>query len=484
MQRREFLAWAGSAAVLAATGGRASGAEKADRLNVVLIIGDDISWDDLGCYGHPTIHTPNCDRMAKEGLRFTNAYLPISSCSPSRCCLITGRYAHNTGAAELHTTLPVGQVLFPKLLRDAGYYTALSGKNHMGKYASTAFEKITGGGGGGGERDWVSIIRDRPKDKPFLCWFASYDAHRGWSEWEGHKHDPKDVVVPPYLFDGPATRADLAQYYDEVARLDNYTGAVMAELKRQGIAENTLVIYMADNGRPFPRGKTHVYDSGMKTPFLAWWPGKIRPGGVADGLVSSIDISATVLSLAGVAKDKRIQGVDFGPMLTDPKAKVRDYVFAEHNWHVFQNHERMVRHGDWMYIRNALPAQRNLCLEDTRYPASKELWEQYEKGNLTEAQSNIMLKPRPAEELYDVRKDPDQLTNLAGKPEHAAALTQMRAILDLWTEQTRDSVPKDLTGDRDRRPGAKTKPRFKRGTQPGGDRGAEKANHPGPVRAK
>ncbi|MCA9017069.1 MAG: sulfatase-like hydrolase/transferase, partial [Planctomycetaceae bacterium] len=123
----------------------ASAAENqpAARPNMILIFADDVSWDDLGCYGHPTIHTPHLDRLAKEGLRFNNAYLTTSSCSPSRCSVITGRYPHNTGAPELHTPLPEGQVLFPQLLRDAGYYTVISGKQHMGNYALTAFDHVS-----------------------------------------------------------------------------------------------------------------------------------------------------------------------------------------------------------------------------------------------------------------------------------------------------------------------------------------------------
>ena len=150
----------------------------ADRPNFILFLADDISWDDIGCYGHPTIKTPHIDRLAAHGLRFTNAYLTTSSCSPSRCSIITGRYPHNTGAPELHTSLPAGQVLFPELLKVAGYHTVLSGKHHMGNNANPAFSKISKGKGPGKEGDWVQLLKDRPKDQPFFCWYASTDAHR------------------------------------------------------------------------------------------------------------------------------------------------------------------------------------------------------------------------------------------------------------------------------------------------------------------
>lgn len=228
--------------------------------NIVLIITDDISWNDLGCYGHPTIQTPHLDTLAAQGLRFTNAYLTTSSCSPSRCSLVTGRYPHNNGAPELHTPLPAGQVLFPKLLQEANYYTVVSGKLHMGNDALTAFDKVSRGKGPGKEEDWVELLRERPKDKPFFCWFASTDAHRAWQiDNSAPQYDPQDVVVPPYLIDDQATREDLTGYYHEVSRTDTYTGRVVAERKRQGVFENTLLIYISDNGRPLPRSKTRLY---------------------------------------------------------------------------------------------------------------------------------------------------------------------------------------------------------------------------------
>jgi N-sulfoglucosamine sulfohydrolase len=234
------------------------------RPNVVLIIGDDISYDDIGCNGHPNIRTPNIDRLAAEGMRFTNVYLTTSSCSPTRCSLITGRYPHNTGAPELHMPLPEGQVMFPELLKNSGYYTAAAGKWHLGEYARNAFDKIYGGGAGGEEK-WLDCLRDRPADKPFFLWLAAYDAHRPWDDKiELERHTPEDVDLPPYMVDISSVRTDMARYYDEVQRLDRCTGEVVAELKKQGVLDQTIIIFMADNGRPFWRAKTRLYDSGIK----------------------------------------------------------------------------------------------------------------------------------------------------------------------------------------------------------------------------
>ncbi|MEM7603674.1 MAG: sulfatase, partial [Verrucomicrobiota bacterium] len=255
-----------------------------DRPNFIFFITDDIGWNDLGCYGNEVVKTPHLDAMAERGLRFTNAYLTISSCSPSRCSIITGRYPHNTGAPELHTSLPDDQFRFPKALREAGYHTVLSGKNHIAPLTET-FDVITKGKGPGSSDDWVDLLKERPQDKPFFAWFASKDAHRAWQiDDENQVYDPAEIEVPPFLYDGPKTRQDLADYYHEVSRTDTAMGNLVEELKRQGIEENTYIIYMTDNGRPFPRCKTRLYNSGIKTPFLMACPGKIEPA-VVDSLI-------------------------------------------------------------------------------------------------------------------------------------------------------------------------------------------------------
>jgi len=452
-----------------------------ERPNIVLVITDDIAWNDLGCYGHPTIKTPHIDALAADGMRFTQAYLTTSSCSPSRCSIITGRYPHNTGAPELHTHLPRGQVLFPKLLKQAGYYTVLSGKHHMGGYASTAFDKVSRGKGPGREEDWVDLLKQRPKDKPFFCWFASTDAHRGWQlDDTAPKYDPEDVVVPPYLIDDAATRKDLTGYYHEVSRTDTYLGHIVKELKRQNVYDNTLIWYISDNGRPFPRCKTRLYDSGIKTPMIVSWPKEIEPA-VTDSLASVIDIPPTCLQVAGVKKDSRLQGVSLLPVLTNPRTSVRDVAFAEHNWHVYKNHERMVRFGDYLYIRNNFPEQANLCKEAYIGGAGKSLLAAHRAGELKPEQRMVFRNPCPPEELFHVPSDPHQLNNLAEDPEHAAALATARRLLAEWTKATGDDVPDNPTPDRDARPGGTKPPTFKRGDFPGAAHQATKINRPGPI---
>ena len=468
------------------------------RLNFVFIIGDDISGEDFGCYGNSGIRTPNVDRLAAEGLRFTNAYVTTSSCSPSRCSILTSRYPHNLEtASELHGVLPEGVVMFPKLLRDAGYYTAQSGKSHFGTDsdifngpAVAAFDIGGDGargdlsGGHGGENQWIARLRGRPMDKPFLMWFASHDAHRDWdADSFAGINRPADVRVPPYLVDTPETRVDLAHHYDEITRLDYFVGEVVRELARQKVLDHTVIIVTADNGRPFPHSKTQLYEDSLKPPFVGRWPAGIPRPSRVDSLVSSIDIAPTILELAGIAKPETFQGVSLVPILRDPKASVRDFVFAEHNWHNFRAHVRMVRWADSVYMRNSWPELPQPGASDTFYnPSADALKVRYARGELTPLQANVFLQPRPPEEFFDLARDPGQTKNLAVSGAPTPELNKLRAVLTRWTDETGDTVPtKPTPSNVILGTGVKTQ-EFWRGEPPGAAAHALRINRPGPVR--
>jgi N-sulfoglucosamine sulfohydrolase len=445
MFRRNFLKSFAAYSTLFSFGSQSCKNPKTDRPNIILFIGDDISVDDFGCYGHPTIRTPHVDRLAQSGVRFTNAYLTTSQCSPTRCSIITGRYPHNTGAPELHMDLPEGQHLFPQEMKKAGYYCAQAGKWHLGEWAKQAFDNVYAEelGGLGGEERWVSCLQERPQDQPFFMWFSSHDAHRGWHPGdEVEKHNPKDAIVPPYMVDVPNTRTDLAKYYDEVARLDYYVGRVMEELISQDELEKTIILFMADNGRPFPRCKTWLYDSGIKTPLVLSWPqGLGTDARVCNSLVSAIDIAPTILDLIGLKSPKTVQGKSFTTLLDNPEKTVCEYVFAERNWHTQRAHERMVRWENWVYIRNSYPELNQLLVVQRKFPAFKDMVELNKKGQLTEAQRDLLLAPRPAEQLFYVDNDPDQLVNVIQQKENKEVLAHLRKALDEWQDRTGDTAP-------------------------------------------
>lgn len=455
--------------------------------NFIVFIADDVSWNDFACTGNSYVQTPNIDKLAANGMRFTNVYLTASSCSPSRNSIITGRYPHNTGAAELHTEPPINMESFPEILRKNNYFSVQAGKFHMGEYAKRGFDISyvrREENGDGGEEMWVKSIKERPKDKPFFMWFAAYDAHRDWgpNKFTG-AHNPDEITSPFYLANGKGTRTDLAMYYDEINRFDYYIGEVIKELEDQKVLENTMIIVMADNGRPFPHSKTRVNDRGMKTPFIIHWPDKVKnQGAVCNSLVSVIDIAPTVMKLSGIKAPEQFQGSSFDKLLTKPEAEFRNYVFAEHNWHDYEAHERMVRNKDYMYILNSRPLAPQMGPADAvGSPSFEELVMLKDSGSLSTIQSDIFVVPRPNEELFDCNNDPLQLLNVSSVPEYVEELDNLRNILKEWMQETGDNIPTNLTKDwYQREPGYKRTDNYEiRGEMPGNKLNATQNNNKG-----
>jgi len=425
------------------------------KTNFILIIADDMAWDDCGAYGHPTLKTPNIDRLAQEGMRFDRGYVTTSSCSPSRASIITGRYPHATGAEQLHWPLPRNSVTFVNWLRQTGYWTAAAGKWHMGNGIMGHFNSIYGMGprgrnDGSGCAEWLRALRSRPEGKPFFLWLAAVDPHRGYKQGVIPRATrPDEVVVPPYLPDVPAVRADLALYYDEIRRLDSYVGLVLDELDSEGLAENTCVIFISDNGRPFPRDKTTLYDSGVRSPWLVRWPAMVGAGTTSASLVSSVDIAPTILELAGLRRNpSTFQGVSFAPILKDPEVETREFVFAERHWHDFEAFARSARDGRFKYIRNYYfdlpmtpPAD---ALNSPTFEVMREL---RGKGMLAGAKLACFEQPRPYEELYDTQADPHEMRNLIEDGRYLSDLRRLRAAMDEWRRETGDALPKRRTED-------------------------------------
>ena len=440
----------------------ALGLSAQDQPNIIVFIADDVSWNDYGCYGNDGVRTPNIDELAANGIKFTNAYLTASSCSPSRSSIITGRYPHNNGkAAELHLAIADNLPWIPELLQYEGYYTALSGKDHM-KREDGSHEEFwdhrDGGrveGNRGGEANWVDITRSRPDDQPFFFWFAAYDAHRQWDaddDWVenlyGPMTDPRDVVVPPFLLDTPETRQDLASYYNEITRFDYFIGEVVDELEQQDALDDTLIFVLADNGRPFPRAKTRLHDSGMKTALVAHWPNGISDPGTSDSLVSVIDLAPTFLEVADGEPNETFQGVSLLPLFGNIEGEVRQYAFSEHNWHDYEALARSVRTKKWMYLENyRTNSAWQGPADSVRSPSFTQLLERHKVRSLNEAQQDVFLAPRPRAELYDLENDPHQLNNLAKAEDSVGVIRALSGILKVWRLETGDSTPERISQD-------------------------------------
>lgn len=422
-----------------------------------------MAWDDCGACGHPNIQTPNMDRMAVEGMMFNNAFLMTSSCSPSRASIITGTYPHQTDAEQLHWELPGDRITFVEKLKEAGYWTGQAGKWHLGDQVKDRFhflaeertDELAESYGelpaydDSGAHLWVPLLEHRPRNEPFFLWLASYDPHRIYEEGIiENPHSPDDVILPPYVPDTDEVRKDFALYYDEISRLDQYIGDIVEVLEKQGVSDNTLILFISDNGRPFPRDKTTLYDSGIKTPWIVKWPDRVEAGSHTESLVSAIDIGTTFLSLAGIDAFESSSGRDFSPILFNPETQIRERIFGQAHWHDHENFVRAVRDDRFKYIRNFFndlpltpPAD---ALNGGTFGEIRRL---ERSGKLDSDLRSLYFLPRPEEELYDLKNDPHELNNLANDPQFSDELNRLRGELLEFMIRYDDGIPRLRTPD-------------------------------------
>ncbi len=426
-----FLFCANPAAVI-----QAQPSNTEDPPNILIFVADDAGWRDFGAYGNETIQTPNIDGLAEGGLLFEQAFLTTAQCSPSRISILTGRYPHATGAEDLHMPLPEGSRIVPGYLNDKGYYTGHMRKTHYGPHADAQFEWY----GEDLAKDFPSFL-EAAKDKPFFLWVGFQDPHRTYGD-APVRHDPQDVFVPPYLTDTPETRADLARYYDEISRMDGQIGRFMKELERRKEQENTLVIFLSDNGAPFPRAKGTVYDAGVRTPLIFHWPDRIKAGSRYSGLASVIDLAPTLLRLADHPVPENMQGKSILPVLFDQSLPGREFVFSERNWHDCDEHIRSLRTNRYRLVRNAyIELPHGTPADIGGSPSFRSLIQRKQEGKLTHAQSQLFTVPRPRIELYDLKEDPWEVNNLAAHPDYWKKARELAEVLDSWINRTGDFPP-------------------------------------------
>lgn len=402
--------------------------------NIIVFLADDVGWKDAGCYGNSLIKTPTIDQLAKTGLKVEKAFVASPQCSPSRISLLTGKYPHTTHTEDLHTPIPAGMKILPTFLKEKGYFTGSMQKIHTGIEGEKQFDWYSEN-----VEDFSAFLNKTTK-QPFLMWVGFHDAHRPYAE--KNIHPINKVFVPKELVDSPQTRKDIALYYDEIERMDRQMGEMLAELDKKGLRENTLIIYMSDNGQPFARAKGTCYDAGMREPLIFNWKNKIVPNQVFNNLVSFVDIFPTLLEVAGVNIPSDIEGKSLKNILDGKPYTPRKYVASERNWHNCDEHIRSIRTQKFKFIRNAyiewpfgIPADMSLCL------STLELKKQKARGKLSKEQSLIFQIPRPELELYDLGKDPDEYKNVAYLPKYAKIVKEMTALLDNWVSETQDHSP-------------------------------------------
>lgn len=441
--RAWWVLWVGCALALGCTAAHADEAAKPlVKPNIVWVMAEDIGCD-LACYGTPAVQTPVLDRMAAEGVRYTRAYCTSPICSTSRSAMMTGMYQTSIDAHHHRShrtdgyTLPQPIKPITHYLQDAGYYCAVG--CGYGSKTDLNFKTLKSGKPVFNGNDWSK----RRPGQPFFAQIQLKVTHRGdwWPRVTAESPDPVDpakVELPPYLPDHPAIRKDWAMYLDTIEKADAQMGEIFARLKKEGVADHTVVIFIGDNGRCVHRGKGFLFEDGIKVPLIIYWPQQIKSGGVRDELVSMIDVSAQVLAIAGVEAPDHVQGRAF----LEPGAEPRRYVFAARDrWDEVIDKSRAVIGERYKYMRNDMPQvpyfTYHSYLERVR-PIRPVLWELYKAGKMTPAQAHLMHPNKPREELYDLRADPWETKNLAGDPAHAETLKLLRAELMEWEDRTND----------------------------------------------
>lgn len=414
-----------------------------ERPNIVLFIADDAGMD-FGCYGNEFIKTPNIDQLAKEGLICSNAFLTTPQCSPSRTSMLSGQFAHTIGSEDLHHPMNEGTKLLPHYLKEEGYYTGLLMKKHLGDVngneGTRQFDHI-GEGRDDKAQELFREFLDKTDNRPFFAWVAFYDPHRPYGDKNGaekvHNHD--SVVVPPYLINSVETRKDIALYYDEINRMDTNIGAMLKELEKRNLRDNTLVVFLSDNGMPFPRCKGTLYDYGIKTPLIFHWKNKVMQNVNYDELVSTIDLAPTILEIAGIRKPKEMYGESLSEIFSDQSVKGREYVFSERNWHDTDAHMRSVRSDKYKFIVNGYPELLYPIIGDY-YGAGSwvDLLNAADKNMLNKFQNLLFEFPRFKVELYDLENDPFEVNNLIMNNEYKAVASKLSSVLSDWEVQTND----------------------------------------------
>ncbi len=434
--------------------------------NILWFVVDDMSAN-FSCYGEKLIQTPNVDRLAREGTKFTRAFTTAPVCSPCRSAFITGMYQttigahhHRSGRGTVKIELPPGVLPVPALFQKAGYYTCIgSGLPDAGR-AGKGKAKAKAGGGGLGKTDynfeWDESIYNsndwagRKAGQPFFMQvqLAGGKLRGGTAEAAkklqqravtelGSATDPQKVTLPPYYPRDPVLLEDWAAYLDAVRFTDKHVGEVLARLEKEGILENTLVIFMTDHGISHARGKQFLYDEGTHIPFVVRGPG-IAKGQVREDLIEQIDLAAISLGAAGIEIPKTMQAKNVFAKDYQPRTAV---FAARDRCDETSEHIRSVRTDQWLYIKNYLPERPHL--QPNAYKDGKSIVEKLRElhaaGKLDKVQEQLLFAPkRPTEELYEWTKDGYQLKNLAGDPKHAKTLADLRARHERWVKESGD----------------------------------------------
>ena len=430
--------------------------------NFVIIMGDDASYHDFGCWGNKDVKTPNIDRLADEGIRMTRFYSPAAVCSPLRQTLLTGMYPVRNGAYPNHSRVYPGVQSLPNYLAPLGYRTTCVGKQHFNPPENYPFDKTIGMIGEDRNRpagtvsnfeNLEAFVRMNP-EKPFCLYVASNEPHHPWDKGDPSAYEASELKLPPYFVDTLETRRGLKRYYAEITHLDSQVGLVLDLLEKTGHADDTLVFFFSEQGSNFPHCKWTLYDTGIRVAAIARWPGKIKAGSENPALIQYIDILPTLLELAGgkpescetgqpdVNGKKGFDGRSIKDVLMGEKTTFRDYVFAQHTARGIINGPeayatRMVTDGRWKLIYNIHHDRefQNAAVNTVFY---KSWVAKGENGDIFAKEQVERYVKRPEWELYHLETDPWEMTNVADLPKNTEIKANLKKELDQWMYQQGD----------------------------------------------
>lgn len=451
--RRDFLRTvAAAAAVPLAKGAFAAGrASAARKPNILILIADDCTYTNLGCYGGTNVATPRIDRLARQGMQFTHGYVAMSMCCPCRHELYTGLYPVRNGAAWNHSFAKPGTRSIVHHLGKLGYRVGLTGKTHIGPRSSFPFVDVPGF-----ERNCVSqtakyemsgirrFMTAKP-DQPWCLAIAMVLSHVPWTVGDPTQFDKAKLTLPPTFPDLPEVREDYTKYLAEVAALDKQVGDILDLLTTLKLADDTLVLFTSEQGAQWPGAKWTCWEQGMHTAFMVRWPGRVKPGTKTSALVQYADVVPTLIEIAG--GDPAAAGLDgasFLPVLTGRRTTHRTYVYGLHN-NVPEGPPypiRTIRTKEYRYIRNLTPRSEYIekhMEQPKRWGGHWEAWKKAAAAGHPRAKALFQrYRHRPAEELYRTEEDPFELKNLADDPKYAKVKARLRAELDRWMQAQRD----------------------------------------------
>jgi arylsulfatase A-like enzyme len=445
--------------------------------NVLLILSDDHSAPHVSCYQDANTRqfniTPNLEKFAAQGMRFDRAYTMAPQCAPSRISIFTSQSPVALGVTRFAQPPRTQAPFFTDILRSHGYWVGLDGRHqHLDgrsreaeyldqvltdagmRSLETRFDHFVRSSGTKGESlervpaKIAAVLDTVPQGKPFFLYFGFNQVHRGFGD-DYSGIDPQLLQLPPDWPDLPEVRVDYARYLSEVRDLDHGFGLIMQLLEKRGLTENTLVIFMGDNGEAMFRGKGTLHDRGTHVPLIVRWPAQVKSGSSSNTLVSGCDLGPTILAAAGFEPAATMTGVSFLPQLMGDNAAGREYVFAERGWHWGPitrtdglDLSRSITSQSYRFIFNALPDRSYTPVDMPNAEAWLAVKAAHEKGELSPLHSRLYFqKPRPIFELYDLQEDPYELNNLAGAPTHAKIEKTMRQELDAWMVREHDFLP-------------------------------------------